>query len=83
MTIETTCAVIIPEGYASVEAYLAAHEKSKAELHHKRTNDFCRTRLAATSLAAPRTSGFATNPRSLLGARARRLFRRSRFRFTS
>jgi hypothetical protein len=41
MTTETTCAVIIPEGYASVEAYLAAHEKGKAELHHKRGNDFC------------------------------------------
>jgi hypothetical protein len=41
MTIETTCAVIIPEGYASVEAYLAAHEEGKAELHHKRRNAFC------------------------------------------
>jgi hypothetical protein len=46
MTIETTCAVIIPEGYASVEAYLAAHEAGKAELHHKRGNDFCKYPLS-------------------------------------
>jgi hypothetical protein len=46
MTIETTCAVIIPEGYASVEAYLAAHEESKTVLSLKRTNDFCKYPLS-------------------------------------
>jgi hypothetical protein len=45
MTIETTCAVIIPEGYASVEAYLAAHEQSKKRASTKRGATFAAIRL--------------------------------------